>query len=84
MIEGLPVIRVGRSHSLNFDPADFIENNLYNFKAQTVEQLSKLICKLLVMKDEEKLGLLNYGRQFVKESFAPVNENTLKSFVSIN
>jgi len=84
MIEGLPVIRVGRSHSLNFDPADFIENNLYNFKAQTVEQLRKLIYKLLVMNDEEKSGLLNYGRQFVKESFAPVNENTLKSFVSIN
>lgn len=84
MIEGLPVIRVGRSHSLNFDPADFIENNPYDFKAQTIEQLNKLICKLLVMNDEERLGVLNYGRQFVKESFTPVNENTLKSFISIN
>ncbi len=84
MIEGLPVIRVGRSHSLNFDPADFIENNSYDFKAQTIEQLNKLICKLLVMNDEERLGVLNYGRQFVKESFTPVNENTLKSFISIN
>ena len=84
MIEGLPVIRVGRSHSLNFDPADFMENNSYNFKAQTIEQLNELICKLLVMNDEERLGILNYGRQFVKESFAPVNENTLQSFISTN
>jgi hypothetical protein len=82
MIEGLPVIRVGRSHSLNFDPADFIENNSYDFKAQTIEQLKELICKLLVMNDEERLGVLNYGRQFVKESFTPVNEDTLKSFIS--
>jgi hypothetical protein len=84
MIEGLPVIRVGRSHSLNFDPADFMENNSYNFKAQTIEQLNELICKLRVMNDEERLGILNYGRQFVKESFAPVNENTLQSFISTN
>ena len=84
MIEGLPVIRVGRTHSLNFDPADFIDNKLYDFKAQTVEQLRELIYKLLVMNDQEKLGLLNYGRQLVKESFSPVNENTLKSFISIN
>ena len=84
MIEGLPVIRVGRSHSLNFDPADFIENNSYDFKAQTIEQLKELICKLLVMNDEERLRVLHYGRQFVKESFTPVNEKTLKSFISTN
>ncbi len=84
MIEGLPVIRVGRSHSLNFDPADFIENNSYDFKAQTIEQLNELICKLLVMNDEERLGILNYGRKFVKESFTPVNENTLQAFIRTN
>jgi hypothetical protein len=84
MIEGLPVIRVGRSHSLNFDPADFIENNSYDFKAQTIEQLNELICQLLVMNDEEKLGILNYGRKFVKKSFTPVNENTLQAFISTN
>jgi len=84
MIEGLPVIRIGRSNSLNFDPADFIKNNSYNFKAQTIEQLNESICKLLVMNDEERLGILNYGRQFVKESFAPINENTLQSFINAN
>jgi surface carbohydrate biosynthesis protein (TIGR04326 family) len=84
MIEGLPVIRVGSSHSLNFDPADYLENNPYGFKAQTVEQLNTLISKLLLLEYEERIGVLNYGREFVKESFTLVNENTLKSFISIN
>jgi hypothetical protein len=84
MIEGLPVIRVGRSNSLNFDPADFIENNSYDFKAQTIEQLNELICKLLLLEYEERIGILNYGRKFVKESFTPVNENTLQSFINAN
>jgi hypothetical protein len=84
MIEGLPVIRVGRSNSLNFDPAGFIENNPYDFRPQTVEELNKLICKLLLLDDEERLGILNYGRQFVRESFTPVNENTLQSFIGTN
>jgi hypothetical protein len=84
MIEGLPVIRVGRSHSLSFDPADFIENNPYNFKVQKVEQLNKLIRKLLLLDDGERLEILNYGRKFVKESFTPVNENTLQAFISTN
>ena len=82
--EGVPVIRVGRSNGLNFDHADFIENNPYDFKAQTVEQVSTSICKLFLLDDEEKLRILNYGRQFVKESFTLVNENTLQSFISIN
>ena len=84
MIEGIPVIRVGRSSSLNFDPADYLENNPYDFRAQTVEQLNALICKLLLFDDEERLGLVHYGRKFVKESFAPVNENTLQSFIGVN
>ena len=84
MIEGLPVIRVGRSHSLNFDPADFMENNPYDFRVQTVEQLNTQVSKLLLFDDEERIGLLHYGREFVKESFVPVNENTLQSFVSVN
>lgn len=84
MIEGLPVIRVGRSSSLNFDPADYLENNPYDFRAQTVEQLNTLICKLLLLDDEERIGILNYGREFVKESFTPVNEDTLKSFICVN
>ena len=84
MIEGVPVIRVGRSHSLNFDPADYLENNPYGFKAQTVEQLNTLISKLLLLEYEERIGVLNYGREFVKESFTLINENTLKSFISIN
>jgi len=84
MIEGVPVIRVGRSHSLNFDPADYLENNPYGFKAQTVEQLNALISKLLLLEYEERMGVLNYGREFVKESFAPVNESTLQSFISTN
>ena len=84
MIEGLPVIRVGRSHSLNFDPADFMKNNLYDFKAQTIDQLNELIHKLLVMSDEERLELLNYGRQFVKESFTAVNKKSLQSFINTN
>lgn len=84
MIYGLPVIRVGRSNGLNFDPADFIENNPYDFRAQTVEQLNTLICKLLILVDEEKIGILHYGRKFVKESFTPVNENTLQAFISTN
>jgi len=84
MIKGLPVIRVGRSNSLNFDPADFITNKSYAFKAQTVEQLNKLICKLIILDDEERLRILNYGKQFVKESFTPVNEDTLQPFISVN
>ncbi len=84
MIEGLPVIRVGRSNSLNFDPADFIENNPYNFKVQKVEQLNRLIRKVLLLDDGERLEILNYGRKFVKESFTPVNENTLQAFVCTN
>ena len=84
MIEGLPVIRVGRSSSLNFDPADYLEDNPYDFRAQTVEQLNALICKLLLFEDEERIGLVHYGRKFVKESFVPVNENTLQSFISVN
>jgi hypothetical protein len=84
MIEGLPVIRVGRSHSLNFDPADYMGSNPYDFRAQTVEQLNTLICKLLLFDDEERMGVLNYGREFVKESFTPVNEDTLQSFISTN
>jgi hypothetical protein len=84
MIEGVPVIRVGRSNGLNFDPADYLENNPYDFKVQTVEQLSTLICKLLLLGDEERLKILNHGRQFVKESFTLVNENTLQSFISTN
>lgn len=84
MIEGLPVIRVGRSNSLNFDPADYLENNPYDFKAQTVEQLSTLICKLLLLGDEERVKVLNHGRQFIKESFTPVNKSTLQSFISTN
>ena len=51
---------------------------------RTIEQLKELICKLLVMNDEERLRVLHYGRQFVKESFTPVNEKTLKSFISTN
>jgi hypothetical protein len=31
-----------------------------------------------------RIGVLYYGRKFVKESFAPVNENALQSFVSVN
>ena len=84
MIKGLPVIRVGRSNSLNFDPADFIINKSYVFKAQTAEQLNKLICKLIILDDEERLRILNYGKQFVKESFTPVNEDTLQPFISVN
>ena len=84
MIEGMPVIRVGRSNGLNFDPADFIEDNPYNFKVQNVEQLNKLIRKLLLLDDEERLDILNYGRKFVKESFTPVSENTLQAFISTN
>ncbi|MCP4268633.1 MAG: hypothetical protein GY777_24145 [Candidatus Brocadiaceae bacterium] len=84
MIEGLPVIRVGRSNSLNFDPADFIESNPYDFRAQTVEGLNELICKLLLLDDEERMGILDYGRQFVRESFTPVSENTLQAFISTN
>ena len=84
MIEGLPVIRVGRSNGLNFDPADFIENNPYNFKVQNVEQLNKMIRKLLLFDDEERLDILNYGRKFVKESFTPVSENTLQAFINTN
>ncbi len=83
-IEGLHGIRVGCSNSLNFDPADYLENNPYDFKAQTVEQLSTLICKLLLLGDEERLEILNHGRQFVKEAFTSVNENTLQSFISTN
>ena len=84
MIEGMPVIRVGRSNGLNFDPADFIEDNPYNFKVQNVEQLNKLIRKLLLLDDEERLDILNYGRKFVKESFTPVSENTLQAFINTN
>ena len=84
MVEGLPVIRIGRSNSLNFDPADFIENNPYDFKSQKVEQLNELIRKLLLLDDAERLDILNYGRKFVKGSFTPVNENTLRAFISTN
>jgi hypothetical protein len=84
MIEGLPVIRVGRSNGLNFDPADFIENNFYAYRAQSIEQLNTLIGKLLLFDDEERLKILDYGRQFVKESFTPVNEKTLQSFINVN
>jgi hypothetical protein len=84
MIEGLPVIRVGRSNSLNFDPADYMGSNPYDFRAQTVEQLKTLVSKLLLLEYEERMGVLNYGREFVKESFAPVNESTLQSFISTN
>ncbi len=84
MIEGLPVIRVGRSNSLNFDPADFIENNPYDFKSQNVEQLNGLISKLLLLDDGERLEILKYGRKFVKDSFAPVNKKTLRAFISTN
>ncbi len=84
MIEGLPVIRVGRSNSLNFDPIDFVEDNPYDFKSQRIEQLKRLIRKLLLLNDGERLEILNYGRKLVKESFSPVNENTLRAFISTN
>jgi hypothetical protein len=43
-----------------------------------------LIGKLLLFDDEERLKILDYGRQFVKESFTPVNEKTLQSFINVN
>ncbi|MDR4508746.1 MAG: hypothetical protein MRJ65_11025 [Candidatus Brocadiaceae bacterium] len=78
---GVPVIRVGRSTSLNFDPADFIKNNPYNFTSQDVEELSAMIYRLLQIDDKERLKYLAFGKQFVKESFNPVTEEFLSSFV---
>jgi len=43
-----------------------------------------LIRKLLLLDDAERLDILNYGRKFVKGSFTPVNENTLRAFISTN
>lgn len=80
MIEGIPVIRVGRSHSLNFDPADFIEDNPYDYKVQTVDELSGLIERLLRMQEEERFEMRRFAERFVEGAFGPVNGQTMAVF----
>lgn len=81
MASGVPVVRVRKDTNLNFDPADWFEENPFNFVAQSPEEIKTQVQKALSLNDKERESLIEFGKDIVKRSFSPVMEETIKAFM---
>ncbi len=83
LINGIPVIRLKREFDVDFDPMDWSEFcPERDFIAYSSKDIKREVNRILCFDEDSEKKLRELGRDFVKQNFSPITEETLQVFLS--
>lgn len=79
---GVPVLRVKKEIDIDLDPADWLRYDpKRDFIAFSTEDIRSEVKRALMLSDNERAFIEDYGKQFLEKTFSPVSDETLAVFI---